>query len=145
VTICHNIGIRQVKRKCFDGTRAHLGTVTDSLSPLGRGEGWGEGNLKEVASSPRPSPPLREEREKNGGSVERYTLAQLTPSDSSLSICSQCQEYVFQRASGTALTAEFIAVAHGNQSSIVNDADAVRHFLGHAQLMRGDEHGHAFD
>jgi urease accessory protein len=29
-----------------------------------RGEGWGEGQLRKTTSSPRPSPPLREEREK---------------------------------------------------------------------------------
>ncbi len=38
-----------------------------SLAPPKRGEGWGEGILisKTSASSPRPSPPLGEEREKN--------------------------------------------------------------------------------
>jgi hypothetical protein len=47
-------------------TRAHLDTGTGSLSPPARGEGWGEGNLarKRVTSSPRPSPPFGEEREK---------------------------------------------------------------------------------
>jgi hypothetical protein len=68
-----------------------------------------------------------------------------TLSAASLSVCSQCQEYVFEQAGSPTLFAEFIAVAHRNQSSVVNDADAVGHFLGHAQLMRGDEHGHAFD
>ena len=40
--------------------------VTGSLSPPKRGEGRGEGNLiqKQLASSPRPSPPSGEEREK---------------------------------------------------------------------------------
>ena len=57
----------------------------------------------------------------------------------------QCQEYVFQRAGCATLMTQFIAVAHRNQFSVVNDADAVGNFLGHAQLMRGDEHGHAFD
>jgi N-glycosylase/DNA lyase len=41
--------------------------VSHSLSPPKRGEGWGEGIIKPSASSPRPSPPFREEREKNPG------------------------------------------------------------------------------
>jgi hypothetical protein len=40
------------------------------------------------------------------------------------------------------LLAELVAVADGDEFSTVDDADAVGHFLGHAQLMRGDEHGH---
>jgi len=45
---------------------AQLDTPTDPLSPPERGEGWGEGNLarKQGTSSPRPSPPFGEEREK---------------------------------------------------------------------------------
>jgi dihydrofolate synthase/folylpolyglutamate synthase len=43
-----------------------LRLALESLLPLPakRGEGWGEGQMEKTASSPRPSPPLREEREK---------------------------------------------------------------------------------
>ena len=37
------------------------------------------------------------------------------------------------------MAAEFIAVADRNQSAVVDDADAVGHFLGNAQLMRGHQ------
>src|SRR5438093_5592192 len=46
----------------------HLHTTTRNFLPLPprneRGEGRGEGHSIQLASSPRPSPPLREEREK---------------------------------------------------------------------------------
>jgi dihydrofolate synthase / folylpolyglutamate synthase len=43
-----------------------LRVALESLLPLPakRGEDWGEGQMEKTASSPRPSPPLREEREK---------------------------------------------------------------------------------
>jgi len=55
-----------VERRKHDPSRAHLDTSIGSLSPPERGEGWGEGTLarKQVASSPRPSPPFGQEREK---------------------------------------------------------------------------------
>ena len=43
--------------------RASCYCPTNSLSPPKRGEGWGEGN-RAWTSSPRPSPPFGEEREK---------------------------------------------------------------------------------
>ena len=55
----------------------------------------------------------------------------------------QRQENFFKLAGIAALFAEFIARADGDQFSAVDDADTVGHFLGDAQLMRGDEHGHA--
>src|SRR5580700_11657049 len=54
----------------------------------------------------------------------------------------QRQENFFKLAGVAALFAKFVAVADGDESAAVDDADAVGHFLGHAQLMRGDEHGH---
>src|SRR5436309_1069523 len=51
---------------------AHLDTTTRNFLPLPArnewGEGWGEGHSIIVASSPRPSPPLGEEREKTSAS-----------------------------------------------------------------------------
>ena len=55
--------------KCgFESPQVHTDTALDSLSPPKRGEGWGEGILaaNTGSSSPRPSPPSGEEREKTG-------------------------------------------------------------------------------
>src|SRR5213592_1651801 len=50
----------------------HLDTTTRNFLPLPArnewGEGWGEGHSITVASSPPPSPPLGEEREKTSAS-----------------------------------------------------------------------------
>src|SRR5438067_10022323 len=52
--------------------RAHLDTTTRNFLPLPArnewGEGWGEGHSIIVTSSPPPSPPLGEEREKTSAS-----------------------------------------------------------------------------
>ena len=55
----------------------------------------------------------------------------------------QRQENFFKLAGAAALFAQFLAGADGDQLPAVDDADAVGHFLGDAQLMRGDQHGHA--
>jgi len=47
------------------------------------------------------------------------------------------------RELGAQLGLDIVAVADGDESAAVDDADAVGHFLGHAQLMSRDEHGHA--
>src|SRR5213082_1769125 len=51
---------------------AHLDTITRNFLPLPAtnewGEGWGEGHSIIVASSPPPSPPLGEERERTSTS-----------------------------------------------------------------------------
>jgi putative hydrolase of the HAD superfamily len=59
-------GLRATRLRRGAAAAAHRGTTTDSLSPPERGEGWDEGNrgCKLTTSSPRPSPPIGEEREK---------------------------------------------------------------------------------
>jgi hypothetical protein len=53
------------------------------------------------------------------------------------------QENFFKLAGIAALFAEFVTVANGNQFSAVDDANTVGHFLGDAQLVRRNQHGHA--
>ncbi len=55
----------------------------------------------------------------------------------------QRQESFLERAGRAALSPQFLARAHGDQFAAVDDADAVGHFLGDAQLVRGHQHGHA--
>jgi hypothetical protein len=61
--------------------------------------------------------------------------------DFSLSIRRQRQENFFKLDGVATLFAQFIACADGDQFSAVDNADAVGHLFGDAQLMRGDEHG----
>src|SRR6266511_1308193 len=61
--------------------RAHLDTTTRNFVPLPVrnewGEGWGEGHSIKLASSPQPSPPPREEREKT--SSGRVVVSRCAP------------------------------------------------------------------
>ena len=50
----------------------------------------------------------------------------------------------FSSAIQPALLAKFIACFDGDQFPLVNDADAVSHFFGDAELVCGEKNGHAF-
>src|SRR5688572_16230354 len=49
----------------------------------------------------------------------------------------------FECAVHTALAAQFIAGADRDDASAMHDADAVGHFFGDAELVRGNENGHS--
>ena len=49
---------------------------------------------------------------------------------------------MFQHPVRAALPAEFLARAHGHEPALMDDADAVRHFLGHAELVGGEKDRH---
>jgi len=108
-----------------------------NAAPNATGKIVGNRNQDQLAEIISPSPP------RTGRGPGLRARWHQYPSEASLPFRRQCQENFFELAGTAALAAEFVAIAHRDQSSVVNDADAVRHFLRHAQLVRGDEHGHA--
>jgi hypothetical protein len=56
---------------------------------------------------------------------------------------SEGEKGVFQRPGSATLQAQFLAGAEGDEAPLMDDADAVGHFLGDAQLVGGNENSHA--
>src|SRR5262245_7535563 len=55
----------------------------------------------------------------------------------------QSEEGLFQSTGGAALLAQFVTRTHGDEAALMNDANAVGHFLRNAELVGGKEDGHA--